>query len=172
MSLDDVRNCIGQNAVKQFLAVDELLSLRDTVRRILGTDGEEIDDCEVHVKQLLVSFQITINVMMLVCMFNSVVIGLNNSKLVGRELWLHVDELSKSFVLDNLFHDILLIAIFIVLISFNLIITFARIGLLTSQLHQQIKQSALEVTFHNDFVYQVIDELLCFVVLQITLDYF
>jgi hypothetical protein len=85
---------------------------------------------------------------------------------------LHVNQLSESRVFDDLFHDVLLIAAFVVLISFDLIVPFVGIGLSTCQLNQKIEQGAFKVAFVYDFVYQVLDKVFGITIPQIALDHF
>jgi hypothetical protein len=82
----------------------------------------------MHVKKLFFSQVIIILlILMLSSVFKSFNEGRDDSELSGREFRLHVNERSESRVLNDLFHDVLLIAAFIVFVPFDFVVFFVTV---------------------------------------------
>ena len=85
----------------------------------------------MHVKKLFFSQVIIIMlILMLSSVFKSFDEGRDDSELSGRKFRFHVNERPESRVLYDLFHDVLLIAAFIVFVSFDFVVFFITVRLL------------------------------------------
>ena len=133
MSLNKIWNSIRQDTVKKFISIDQLLRLTNAIWTVLGANRQKVDHSQVHIKQLFFSQVIIVH---LILMFSGLIKSFDerrdDSELGRSEFRLHVDQTSESRVLSDLFHDVLLIAAFIVFVSFDFVVFFIHVGLFVS----------------------------------------